>query len=374
MSKRKSKKKIIKCNDPRFKQNPSCRVNPRKVGGRNRSGVVKNHSDAAVRQVELNFTKGINYQRPETLLMKYSLAIILFTTLVTIIEYWAHVNDTDELGKQFATYNLYYFFFVISFFPYWGISYTPLLAKVKLADPQEFGGWGPIAIQCFVCIIATALVQIIIGLLIEPVKYSVSDIELYLFYVNSAIAEEVLFRNTIQGVLENIFTNRSKTKYVIIGRLFAIAVTATLFAWFHVGVYGQDIFLMISVLLGGVIFGLFYAMTGNLFIVIVGHIANNMVAVFSSDIVTGVNSIFQIGVAPMTKESLIFSLCLLIVVFFSKKINNGSTTELKGKWSEFYNEHKYKIWLIILSILTVIVVATAVLTDAYKDYRTIFGP
>ena len=119
-----------------------------------------------------------------------------------------------------------------------------------------------------------------------------------------AISEEVLFR----GVLQNMLLAKMRKPWL------AILVTAIVFSAFHM----QFLSFLPRVILG-VILGVLYYQTKNLWVPIIFHFFNNALGVLSSGLASSTeNAMENIGVGSQWPLALISLTLLIVVVYYIK--------------------------------------------------------
>ena len=99
--------------------------------------------------------------------------------------------------------------------------------------------------------------------------WTITDPELALYYIFGAVIEEVFFR----GFLICFFVCVLK-----LNRVVSAIFSGTLFFLAHIFIYQNNIAMLVSILLGGIYWGLCYAWTGNLSACIISHLIKNLIA------------------------------------------------------------------------------------------------
>jgi len=203
-------------------------------------------------------------------------SILLFMCIsITAFESLYHWNDSDATGRLFAQQNLLPLAFCL-------ITLSLILfRKLKFTTNYEkFGGRIRILAESIVVIITIFLIQFTIAYFVKLEKYAVSQIEIYFFFLNMAIAEEFFFRGFIITVLKNLIKASSiKTIALIaisIENVVAILISSTSFSLSHFGVYGSEPLLLLSTFVSGIVFSIAFIISNNLDSCLAGHLANNL--------------------------------------------------------------------------------------------------
>lgn len=102
-------------------------------------------------------------------------------------------------------------------------------------------------------------------------RLALSTTDLYLYFLASAIIEELFFRMFLVGFFE------TKTKLKGLG----IIVSAFIFTIFHFPAYGHSLEMMIGMFAGGIIFGIIYLLSKDITITMIAHLLINIIAVGS---------------------------------------------------------------------------------------------
>ncbi|KKN09386.1 hypothetical protein LCGC14_1047170 [marine sediment metagenome] len=101
------------------------------------------------------------------------------------------------------------------------------------------------------------------------IKYALSDIDQVMFYVFSGVCEEAFFRAFLINMILGVTTKKGqKPRFFVI--VTAVLLSSVAFMSAHLVVYGSNMPMLISTLVGGIILGSFY--------VIFRDIAANMLA------------------------------------------------------------------------------------------------
>jgi membrane protease YdiL (CAAX protease family) len=125
-------------------------------------------------------------------------------------------------------------------------------------------------------------VQIIIGYLAR-VKLALAPWEIYLFYVNAALAEECLYRATMITFLDKIFVKMPYfNEQPVVRKLVLVVASASVFGMSHYWVYGQQPALMLTAFIGGLVLALVYVIAKHPLPPVIAHVINNMAASYQT--------------------------------------------------------------------------------------------
>jgi len=107
--------------------------------------------------------------------------------------------------------------------------------------------------------VIVAIVMWIGGMYIDfvtrlTIRLALSDMDLILYYIFAAVCEELFFRAFLINFIIGISTKKGKKPKMIV-ILFALIVSSFLFMVIHLQVYGSNMPMMVSTLLGGFLLG-----------------------------------------------------------------------------------------------------------------------
>ncbi len=160
-----------------------------------------------------------------------------------------YIGSSDPLEVSYAGYAfLFAFLGLIGFFT---IDYFDN-RKINIF-PRPFN---EMDIAKFVIV---ALVMWIGGMYIDyvvksTIRLALSDMDLILYYIFAAVCEELFFRAFLINFIIGVSTKKGKKpKPIII--LFALIVSSFLFMAVHLQVYGSNMPMLVSTLLGGFLLG-----------------------------------------------------------------------------------------------------------------------
>lgn len=211
--------------------------------------------------------------------------IIYYATIITLCEFIMHVFDASEWGRTFAFQNLVFCAFTM---PYYILAAAGKTVNVTV---EEAGGWYTLLSQLGTTFILLMASQFIIAFILGFELISVSDVEIYLFYLSAGICEEICFRffpiTILKMVIPPIIKQKPTMKqtrarpelvlYYYTPLIITVAITAVIFMFAHSWVYGGNFLLMLSTFIAGVILGTSFYLTGNIFATIFAHVLNNSI-------------------------------------------------------------------------------------------------
>lgn len=211
-----------------------------------------------------------------------SMASILVSVLL-------HLSDLPAFAMQYLIFLLFEASIIV----------VTRVKYLQIVDPKEVN-WFTIAWTSAIGAILVFVIQIVVGLL--RVKLALAPWEIYLFYINAALAEECLYRATLITFLDKLLV---KMPYLreqgTLRKLVLIIASASLFALSHYWVYGQDPSLMLVAFLGGITLAFVYVVARNPLPPVITHVINNLSA--SYQIVRGM-SVVSIGATFLVPVSL----------------------------------------------------------------------
>ena len=206
-----------------------------------------------------------NYGKSSELIRFSFISIILIFASILIEFYltWKY------FGKDpYANYSLLLLFLgIIGLFgAYW-------LNPVKLFDLKDYYLKDKVEGLRFLSLILITMVLVggTMAFLNVSFRLALSTTDLYLYFLASAIIEELFFRMFLVGFFE------TKTKLKGVG----IIVSAFIFAIFHFDAYGHSLEMMLAMFLGGIVFGIIYLLSKDITITMVAHLFINIIAVGS---------------------------------------------------------------------------------------------
>lgn len=275
--------------------------------------------------------------------------IIYFYMAVTLAEFALHVSDSTANGRQFALFNLIFFMFGVPYF------ILERAGKVVNVDEDEFGGWDKII---FAGVVPTAFVlfisQILIGFAIQFEKLAIEKLEIYVFYLSAAIAEETLMRVVLITLLKRVIPgpgkqqemqalqqiqhlkpgiwNEIKDAFITLWRMITIVtLNALLFMLAHLYVYGDQPLLLLSAFIAGVILGAAYYITENFLVNVVAHLMNNAAAA-STVVQNSVLSTMQFDAISAILSIALVTVITIVLLYTAKGRSRGrGTTRTKIK-------------------------------------------
>lgn len=195
---------------------------------------------------------------------------VIYISMASIgISVLVHLSDLPGFAIQYT----WFLCFDLAIIP------TTRLGFVKIKATQEIK-WDKIGWWVLITIGLTLATQAIIGL-ISKTKFALLPWEIYLFYVNAAIAEETLFRITLIPFLDTLLSKMPFFNMQHVFRKITLIVsTAAVFSLSHYWVYGSEPLQMISAFVAGLIFALGFIQAKNPLPAISAHVFNNVIASF----------------------------------------------------------------------------------------------
>lgn len=223
-------------------------------------------------------------------MLNYTIFFALFSPVLSIIEYLIHVEDPDP---TFANNNLIFLLFSSTFLV------LLLFMRIKLVKPgyyaqgifRRFRGNEVVLIQSiigFMSVLSVWFLTWFVELVAKTLE--IMPVEIFLFYVNAGIAEEILYRMfgitmvkiglfllfKVLGILQG--KKNKKIKFTFIN-ITAVGITSIIFMVSHLGVYGNQPIILLSTLFAGIVFGTLYVVfKNNPLPGMIGHVFNNMIA------------------------------------------------------------------------------------------------
>lgn len=202
---------------------------------------------------------------------------------------------------------------------------------LQIVEPKEID-WLTVGWTSAVGLILLFVVQLVVGLMLR-VKLALAPWEIYLFYVNAALAEESLYRATMITFLDKLLVKMPYFREQgLLRKLVLVIASASLFGLSHYWVYGQDPTMMLVAFLGGIILSLVYVLSRNPLPSVVTHVVNNLNASYQ---VVQSMSVVSIGAAFTPASLPIIALAWLAVgIYFlvtRVKARNRPTFSLQAK-------------------------------------------
>jgi len=121
-----------------------------------------------------------------------------------------------------------------------------------------------------------AAIGIMMILLQASFRYALETIDIYFYYLAAAVLEETFFRLFLISFFIKILSDK-------IGRMGAavigVFISSLVFMLAHWSAYGHSAYLMSSMLLGGVIFSIYYLAFKDITITMLGHLIINLIVV-----------------------------------------------------------------------------------------------
>lgn len=209
--------------------------------------------------------------------------IAIFSMLTTTIEFTLHVNDKNN---KFAYQNLFFLAYASTFFIFimFGKFRNVQIEQFKLVLGNfSVKGWLAIIIQFTIMTGVIGGLDAIISQFQPPQKMTIAPWEVYLFYINAAITEEIFYRMFLMTVTTKVIDTFWKTKKStvgakkVVGLIMAIVVSSFMFMISHYLVYGSSILLMLSALYAGVTWSVGFVIWKNALPGILSHITINAI-------------------------------------------------------------------------------------------------
>lgn len=255
-----------------------------------------------------------------------SRVIIVIGILINLYEAIIHIND----APRFATQNLGFLIFNLL-----GYIFILTLKRVRRLDVLERQDWLRIGRNLALTFIAIFITQLIITYFLEAERYAVTNLDIYLFFISAAIAEETFFRAFLITSFDLVIGERIKNR---LGKFIVLSLASTVF--FVVGhyvVYGDNNLLLLDIWIGGFILSSMFIWTkGDYFAVVMAHIFNN--AIYAG--VTVTNSIFStLDVTPAFQA--ISVIAIILIIYFSTYAISRFDRKLDHK-ELIHKERKYK--------------------------------
>lgn len=228
-----------------------------------------------------------------------SRVIIILGILINLYEAIIHINDAPDFSTQnvgFLVFNVTGYVFII------------LLNRVRRKDVLTNQDWIRIGSNAALTFISIFVAQIIVAFFLEAERYTVTNLDIFLFYISAAIAEETLFRALIITSTDLAISRLIKNK---ISRFFVLALTSTvIFVIGHYAVAGDNNLRLLDIWIGGFILSSAFILTkGDYFAVVIAHIANNLI--YAGVVIT--NSMFSaLEVTPVNQAISIIAFMLMI--------------------------------------------------------------
>ena len=214
--------------------------------------------------------KGLLQKENQALVRFSSISLILSAVAIFIEGYLAW----SYFGKDlYANYSLLLLFLGIVSVSgaFWLNPKAFVLNDYYLKDEKA-------GLQFFSLILGTmACVGMMQALLKVPFRLALSTTDLYLYFVASAIIEELFFRMFLIG----IFETKTKLKWA------GLFIAAFVFALFHIPTYWPNVEILLAMFLGGIIFGFFFVASKDVTITMIAHICINLIVVGSLLMQTG---------------------------------------------------------------------------------------
>lgn len=203
-----------------------------------------------------------------------AILVVSFAVAYCVAEIAMHYSDDVIFSIQVGSIALFLFPLVL----------FAAAKRARLVGIEFFGGWSDFLTPIFSCTGANLFINIIANLAHGLIGLQLQPAEIYLFYVAIAVGEEALMRLTLVTIILAILVHSGST-HIKVNSFIAACISAGLFMWLHIGVYGDDPIELASVFGSGFVFSWYFAMTGNPMTCMTAHIVNNMLAamfVFSS--------------------------------------------------------------------------------------------
>lgn len=156
--------------------------------------------------------------------------------------------------------------------------------RLHLVSEGAFHGWTWILFSIGLATAPILVMQAIIGFLIDTSLYFITNVEIFLFYINAAISEELLYRVGIVAltyVIVNWVCKQNRVKKQpanMIAMILSIMISGTAFSLSHLGVYADVPLMLLSTFIGGSILAAVLVYTKNPLACIVAHVLNNAIA------------------------------------------------------------------------------------------------
>jgi len=202
---------------------------------------------------------------------KATMFIFYISLASIVIEVVVHLGDLPTFAQQYMIFLAFEASIIV-------VTRTKML---NIVEPKEIN-WFTVGWTAAVGVIALFAVQIIIGYLAR-VKLALAPWEIYLFYVNAALAEECLYRATMITFLDKIFVKMPYfNEQPVVRKLVLVVASASVFGMSHYWVYGQQPALMLTAFIGGLVLALVYVIAKHPLPPVIAHVINNMAASYQT--------------------------------------------------------------------------------------------
>lgn len=111
------------------------------------------------------------------------------------------------------------------------------------------------------------------------VRYAVEDIDVYVYYLASAVLEELFFRLFLISLIMYLFLRFAKGIPRFMAILVAIILSSVAFALAHGSVYATDPGALIATLLSGFFLGIFLLLYEDVLVTMLAHLFSNLLVV-----------------------------------------------------------------------------------------------
>lgn len=226
---------------------------------------------------------------------KATMFVFYISIVSIIVEVLAHIGDLPQFSQQYAIFIGFEASIIV-------VTRTKML---RIVNPKEVpvNHWITIAWTSVVGVIGVFAIQVVVGLLTR-VKLALAPWEIYLFYVNAALAEECLYRATLITFLDKLLVKMPfLVEQGLLRKLILIIASASLFGLSHYWVYGSQPALMLTAFLCGFVLALVYVIARNPIPNVAAHVINNLTAanmIVQSMSVVSLASAFSPVILPFT--------------------------------------------------------------------------
>lgn len=315
--------------------------------------------------------------------LPYTFFILLFGSITALVEFAIHIGDPDP---SFAYQNILFIAFNSTFF------ILMLFRQTRFVDEKFFGGWTRLLIQVVITTSAIFAIQIIVGFFIR-VKYAITPLEIYLFYINAGISEEFFYRVFLIHAPRSLlmffgafskFIKKESTRRLIINWILIIA-TSLIFMLSHLGVYGDIPLMLLSTFIAGMIFASSFVFYKNIFPSLVAHVLNNAI---SAGVIIQSSSIM--GPAIQVYYPLL-SICLTIVIFIitlmvTKKLEkntdnlktdillNEKDNDNEGNLNDIGETKKNNNKMFVIFIISLVIIIITLIIASFTGWIDILTP
>ncbi len=181
-----------------------------------------------------------------------------------------YINSSDELARNFAVYA-----FLMSFLAFLGFIAIDYFDNREInLIPKKFNEF---KVTSYVLI---TFITWIIGMIIDfvlkvSIRYAMEGYDQALYYVFAGVCEEAFFRAFLINVIMGLLTKKGEKPHVIT-IIFALIASSIAFMLVHLQVYGNNLPMLLSTLLGGLLLGSVYIMFRDISANMSAHFLKNV--------------------------------------------------------------------------------------------------